>query len=670
MIFRELEVENIGPFQGRHRFDLFSEDEASKNVVVVAGHNGAGKTTLFRLIPLALHGSLAIGDRAAVREYHDYIRDLLHREERRAETSNVHQQGSIKLVVSYVLSGVQHDATVTRTFIRNRSSVREALHVETTEEPGGLPDPQAWITDRIPLSHVEISFFDAEDLQGLIGADGQASQLRSALYRLLGIHLTDRLQDDLQNYIVRSGGTKSDKLRSILLDRVSDRDQANQALEAIRQERVALGAKIKEVKRELAKAERALAAEGGSYAEQRAQQQADLAERTTRIESIEGMLREEAEGLLPFAFLSSYRSLLRTALDQEEEARDSQAFEKARQAYDDELRAAVASLAPDAERTSIVSTLESAIQTLAQKHDQDGDPQYLRHDLRSSEAAQIRTWLNMSASHYQSRLVEARQELKELRKSAARHEQAILRAPQEQQLTPIHNSIKKHQQHLDELQAAESKAVAEEARSEVVAQEAEAEFLKARKAFEEVHAATLGIDLAARSRNVLETYRDALLKKKLEDVAAATVSIFNSVCMKEHLLEHVAIDPSTFQSTLFGASGDELILESFSAGERQLYNLSLVGALRFASNIDLPLFIDTPFARLDDAHRNQLLNDFVPNISKQVVLFATDAEYRVLHEPRLYDHLALAHVLTLQSGSTTVDTRTFQRHITETEGMP
>jgi DNA sulfur modification protein DndD len=65
---------------------------------------------------------------------------------------------------------------------------------------------------------------------------------------------------------------------------------------------------------------------------------------------------------------------------------------------------------------------------------------------------------------------------------------------------------------------------------------------------------------------------------------------------------------------------------SLSAGERQLYALALLQALRQMSGRQLPLLIDTPLARLDEHHRSQVLHEYLPHVSSQVILFTTDAE--------------------------------------------
>jgi DNA sulfur modification protein DndD len=79
-----------------------------------------------------------------------------------------------------------------------------------------------------------------------------------------------------------------------------------------------------------------------------------------------------------------------------------------------------------------------------------------------------------------------------------------------------------------------------------------------------------------------------------------------------------------------GYRGHELVLEEFSAGERQLYNLAVFKALREISGLDLPLFVDTPFARLDATHRQRLVGGFLQSFANQLVLFITDAEGQAL----------------------------------------
>jgi len=60
--------------------------------------------------------------------------------------------------------------------------------------------------------------------------------------------------------------------------------------------------------------------------------------------------------------------------------------------------------------------------------------------------------------------------------------------------------------------------------------------------------------------------------------------------------------------------------DSLSKGEQQLYATALLKALIDESNIKFPVFIDSPLQKFDKNHAKNIILDFYPNISNQVVL--------------------------------------------------
>lgn len=76
-------------------------------------------------------------------------------------------------------------------------------------------------------------------------------------------------------------------------------------------------------------------------------------------------------------------------------------------------------------------------------------------------------------------------------------------------------------------------------------------------------------------------------------------------------------------------------LNQLSKGEKQIFILSLYWAIIKISNHDIPFIIDTPYARIDTEHREQISKEFFPSISGQVIILSTDEEitepyYRVM----------------------------------------
>lgn len=61
--------------------------------------------------------------------------------------------------------------------------------------------------------------------------------------------------------------------------------------------------------------------------------------------------------------------------------------------------------------------------------------------------------------------------------------------------------------------------------------------------------------------------------------------------------------------------------ELLSKGEQQLYATALLKALVDESNIRFPVFIDSPLQKFDKNHSENIIKEFYPNLSTQVVLF-------------------------------------------------
>ena len=58
-----------------------------------------------------------------------------------------------------------------------------------------------------------------------------------------------------------------------------------------------------------------------------------------------------------------------------------------------------------------------------------------------------------------------------------------------------------------------------------------------------------------------------------------------------------------------------------SKGEQQLYATALLKALVDESGINFPVFIDSPLQKFDKEHSSNVIQQFYPSISEQVVLF-------------------------------------------------
>jgi DNA sulfur modification protein DndD len=83
----------------------------------------------------------------------------------------------------------------------------------------------------------------------------------------------------------------------------------------------------------------------------------------------------------------------------------------------------------------------------------------------------------------------------------------------------------------------------------------------------------------------------------------------------------VVIDNDVIDINLYATDGTPIKKESLSKGEQQLYATSLLKALVEESDIQFPVFIDSPLQKFDKSHANKIITEFYPTVSKQVILF-------------------------------------------------
>ena len=125
---------------------------------------------------------------------------------------------------------------------------------------------------------------------------------------------------------------------------------------------------------------------------------------------------------------------------------------------------------------------------------------------------------------------------------------------------------------------------------------------------------------------VLEKYREKLLHSKATELSEALKNRFGQLWRKGDRAKRIEIDPNTFEVTLYDRHDRAVPKKELSAGEKQMYAISILWALADVSGRPLPIVIDTPLGRLDADHRSHLVERYFPHASHQVIILSTDTE--------------------------------------------
>lgn len=628
----ELSVSDFGVFRGNNTFDLRPTSRAEgKPMVVIRGHNGAGKSTLFQAISIALLGPLSLNDRTSQQAYQTHLRGKFHR---RGGPDHPFAAGesSVALTFDYVRSGTTVRIMVERRWRLRESSVAETLTIR--EDGAALELSQGelatHLAEMFPPALAAVCLFDGDRLDLMSDPEGHRTLLKDGLDRVLGLDLISRLQSDLEYLTLQRGSSRQiEKLRDEVLKHQAAADTLSARLADLQAEVDTLNAEERDLRQQLAAAESELLAEGGGFAARRPLLQARLEALDKEAEAIEEELRVLTSELLPFALAPELCHAFVQRLDEEARVRRLRIADEVWDERVSAIEVEIDSL-PDWDTLGIPArareTIRRAVVAALREPrvgSADGPP---LHDLADADHERVRASVVRVLSDTPEHISRLGERLKVLAAEKSAIGRELKRAPDDAVLARLHARIAEITTTLEGLtpkrRALDDRGAA--LRNERLLHErqrdgASAKLLQAQSSERQVR-------LAEAARLALKRYEDALTEKQVARLERGIAHEFNRACQKDRLLASVRIATDTFDVELVGEDGQPIRIQELSAGERQLFALAAMQALRDISGRQLPFILDTPVARLDHEHRIRLLRDFLPSVAEQVVLFATTAE--------------------------------------------
>lgn len=606
MILETLTLNNFGLYGGENRFDLSPAANDRRPVILVRGHNGGGKTTFLEAVRLVLYGKRALGARVARSDYEAYLLRRIHAlaEERAA---------SVTLSFSRHEEGRTVRYEVQRAWAARGTSVIDSIELTCDGVPVNDVPPEDWdhyLEDMIPSGISQLFFFDGEKIQD-IADDTSTDGLRDAIRSLLGLDLIDQLRSDLAFYTARREPSEEDvDLEAIERDLKVAKTQLVVLEEKAAQDRADRG----RAEQQISKAQKAFDAEGGDTALHRIGLKRALKEVEKRIDWLRSDLKRLAEGPLPLDLAPKLMSRLNDIVSRGGFSARAEVIGEFLDAFEN------SDTTKASKRPNWTEGHLSALRTFL---DEVCDDTF--NIVLDADPAWIKSRIDVVDVELRGQADDLGREL-----DAARHHQAKLK----KQLRDFDEGAA--HKTLEILKMAEY----ERGRAEVLLLEKEkaisslryriGQLEKERDRVLDVELDTAlaihKIDLGERTRAALAAYEARVLERRINSLSKYFVDCFNGLIRKKRLLSSVRIDPDTFDIALVGAEGVEILKEALSAGERQIFAISMLWALGKTSGRDLPMIIDTPLSRLDRVHRRSLVRDYVPEASRQVILLCTDSE--------------------------------------------
>ncbi|GAB3222485.1 DNA sulfur modification protein DndD [Spirosoma arcticum] len=652
MVISGIYLTNFKSFKGHHQIEgLSSSLTAEENVVLIGGLNGAGKTTFLESLYLCLYGSgankLYPTRGAKFENYHSFIGALLN--------NDIKQSGQNvgKMCVELFLD----DVPLTGNFPKNISLrrtwnfellegriVREPLEEFDILENGQLVEEldRSEYQDRVnmllPYDVAQLFLFDGEKIQDFAG--DPESEFSNALKKVLGISLYSTLSEDIK------------QVRSRILTDYNKNKQAAESLAKMNLDRQHKEGEIQDNGIEIAEINNQLdelqidleKIENETYRVTRIEtkDRTDFERQRTELErermTLESEYVNDATDYLPFLLPNSLCDEVLQQLSNEEKLLSWQAAQREIEPKIDQIVNFVFTPEINTKETLLLNSLQkrfygvrldqSIRDTFFNAQDNEVTGVQFIHGLSASEVDKVRDFFD-SVSHRiidslalkSSRLKNIDYTLNKIRNTqsyAGDNNDEIKRLFDKK--GEIERSVGALIERRDKLIFAndELRRQIESIKSQISKWEERTQVSDEQRR---------QITYCEQANTVIQDFQRRFQAKRTADLEVAIQGMWNALAHKDKLVKRVQVMPEqNFSVDLYDRRGSKLDKTKLSAGEKEIYAISLLWALVQVSGRRMPIIVDTPFGRLDSLHRSNIVKKYFPKASHQVILLSQDEE--------------------------------------------
>lgn len=617
MEFKELKLNNIGPYKGLNKFSF--ETQNDKNTIIIGGKNGSGKTTFLNSIRLALYGPLAFGFKTESKDYLSKVSLLLNNDAADQINSNFYVQIKIALVKNFEKITV----TITRSWSVQKSTIKEK--VEIVKNNSQLNEAQKddffeFLRTTFPPSLLELCFFDGEDITKLSNDELLSTYLNDLSMKLFNLDLFRNLEKDIQNYLTETSNSSDERkleaernlLEANLNEKVIALRNVSEQLELLNIELEETEARYKKIKRDFS-------VHGGLVYEERQQIEKEIILLENNRKQTNDNIKEFIAKYLPFFIANPLLKQLVNQLNDEEDYFVSKVLKDKINKINIEDLFSNSGIKLEFNQENVLKN--NLIHQLATT-----DEVNIIHNASKSEAHQVQSiyqivnkeQLNTLVAMINENTVDL-QKLNKLKQKIKDNESTIEFQDMIVEMEQLSQKIIDLKSEIEQFN--EQKAVLHDEIEELNKKYEKIKndlykILKTKSSFEETE----------KILKISKKFQENQLRKKLKDSEYFSTLMFKELLRKKTFISKIHIDPKSFSISLIDPDHKEINKTILSAGEKELMVLSIIWGTIKASKKELPFVLDTLLGRLDKEHKHSVITKLVPKFGKQVMILSTDSE--------------------------------------------
>ena len=650
MILTKVILQDYGVYRGKNEFDFTCTDD--RPIVLIGGTNGAGKTTLFESIMLGLYGISVMGKRTTQKAYNKFLARKIHRYLKSSTSADF---ASIVVQFKFFHLGKVVEYKIDRMWSGNEQNVEERLvikkrHVDSEKfEPLDTIEESQWqlfVEDLIPKGIVKLFFFDGEKIVKIAKEGKEDLAIRDSFKSLLGIELVEQLRTDLQVNLSRNLTSGGKSLQHDFEEYKAEKQEITDLTGRLQDRLAQKQNEIDSMNKGIETLESKISKIGGQFANKREDAKIQLAAKTASYDEIKRRMQDVCSKTLPFSLIPGQLKILRGHIMHDQLIQRDKIREKILYIKTDEIDSHLETkefwAGLDVEKDSREKIREKIKSLLAERTD---SPQETMFNLSGPQQSEIFGIIQNANTVALEEFGEDAQKINLLSDEIAKIQSFISNAPDDDEIGPLVSELGRLNKSAGELNA-EMDHIGEKI-SNNAAMSVHID-VKIRDIVSQMYRdekSKTGVELTQNVQTILEEFVQILKIKKIRLLEQYILDAMHVLLHKQNFVEKIAVDSDTFEVTLYRGNGDPLPKDLLSEGEKQMFATSVLWALAKTSGRPLPFMIDTPLARLDDSHRTNIVEKFLPFASHQILIFSTDKEIEYEHYEKIESCLSRSYAM-------------------------
>ncbi|HHQ8637324.1 TPA: AAA family ATPase [Clostridioides difficile] len=681
MKINKLVLKNFRSYEEETTFNLNTTSE--KNIILIGGKNGAGKSTIFEAIKLCIYGPIAYKYQGFNSSYISRVKSNINNNSLR--NSKVDTLVSVDIEIS---EGTEKNTyTLIRQWTFKDKKLNETFSVYknfsfTPLNADELNYFENYITSIISPKIFDFFFFDGEHLYDFFIGKNSNIHLKESLLSLCNFDTFDILKKMLIS-TNRSNKNVSDEINIIKDDYLNlevEINNLNSQEKNLSYELEKISSEIEKLQQEQLKIKKEFRKKGGILAEEREMLNSRIAELEGNRFIINQNIKDFCNDILPFLIVKKQILNLEKQLKVENDSilyshlKDKLNIEYIKNLLSDKIMS---------------SSLDEIALTVSEALIEDIKPDSYEdnfesiHKLSNDESSKLLSLINTILNFDNNSIINSFGEHRSISNELADIRHKLNTSFKDETLNTYINDISSLSDKIDSLLKSKNLLVTslDKLRLEIAETITKRDKSKAKYIYLLQHNNI--VDISSNLILMLDEIITTLTETKIKLVQDNFMYIFKRIIQKDNFISSIDIDANfnislyinkiynslelenlvenigseemekklgkLFFEDLFNLyrvkDKDDLFnaiknntqstflnlrtkvdIDEFPSGEKQIYILCLYWALLKSSEIEIPFIIDTPYARIDDTHRNNITSEYFSTISDQAIILSTNTE--------------------------------------------